>query len=94
MLASSTDVDEEDGSWKLRQVVWITHAGTLIKCSSERARPTIGEHGTSTEFPWTHEGFDGWLRKGQYEDLSLDAPPDEDKTDDELEGLEDDSSAA
>ena len=29
-------------------------------------------------------------RKGQYEDLSMDAPPDEDKTDDEPEGLVDD----
>ena len=38
--------------------------------------------------------LDGWLRTGQYEDLSMDAPPDEDKTDDEPEGLEDDSSAA
>ena len=28
------------------------------------------------------------------EDLSMDAPPDEDKTDDEPEGVEDDSSAA
>ena len=40
------------------------------------------------------EGLDGWLRKGQYEDLSMNAPPDEDKTDDEPEGLEDSSSAA
>ena len=44
--------------------------------------------------PWTHEGFDGWLRKGQNENLSMDAPPDEDETDDEPEGLEDDASAA
>ena len=36
-------------------------------------------------------GMDGCAKK-QYEDLSMDAPPDEDKTDDEPEGLEDDSS--
>ena len=28
--------------------------------------------------PWTHEGLDGWLRKGQDVDLSMDAPPDGD----------------
>ena len=37
--------------------------------------------------------MDGCAR-GQYEDLPTDAPPDEDHTDDEPEGLEDDSSAA
>ena len=50
--------------------------------------------GQAQKLPWTHEGLDGWLRKGQYEDLSMDSPPDEHKTDDEPEGLEDDSSAA
>ena len=49
--------------------------------------------GQAQRLPWTHEGLDVWLRKGQYEDLPMDAPPDEDKTDDEPEGLEDDSSA-
>ena len=44
--------------------------------------------------PWTHEGLDGWLRKRHYADLQTDAPPDENKTDDEPEGLEGDSSAA
>ena len=38
--------------------------------------------------------MDGWLRKGRCEDLSMDTPPDENKTDDEPERLEDDSSAA
>ena len=41
-----------------------------------------------------HQGSDGWLRRGQYEDLPTDAPPEEDKTDDEPEGLDDGSSAA
>ena len=78
----------------------VVHAGTLIKCapeqlrySSERARH-LANMGQAQRLLWTHEGLDVWLRKGQYEDLPMDAPPDEDKTDDELEGLEDDSSAA
>ena len=82
------------------KVVWSTHAGTLIKgaleqlrYSSERARQ-LANMGQAQRLPWTHEGLDGWLRKGQYEDLTTDAPPDEDETDDEPQGLEDDSSAA
>ena len=50
--------------------------------------------GQAQRLPWTHEGLDGWLRKEQFEDLSMDAPPNEHKTGDEPEGLEDDSSAA
>ena len=82
------------------KVVWNTHAGTLIKGAleqlrypSERARQ-LANMGQAQRLSWTHESLDGWLRKGQYEDLTTDAPPDEDETDDELEGLEDDSSAA
>ena len=97
VLATSTEIDEEDGSRKPRKVAWITHAGTLVKCklrcSSERARQ-LANMGQAQRLPWTQEGLDGWLRKGQYEDLSMGGPPDEDKTDDEPEGLEDDSSAA
>ena len=55
VLATSTEIDEEDGSRKPRKVVWITHAGTLIKCapehlrySSERARQ-LANMGTSTK---------------------------------------------
>ena len=100
VLATSTEIDEEDGSRKPRKVVWITHAGTLIKCaleqlrySSDRARQWENM-GQAQRLPWTHEGLDGWLRKGQYEDLPTDDLPDEEQTDDEPEGLEDDSSAA
>ena len=50
--------------------------------------------GQAQRLPWTHKGPYGWLRKGLYEDLLMDAPPDVDKTDDEPEGLEDDSLAA
>ena len=42
--------------------------------------------GQAQLLPWTHEGLDESLRKGQYEDVPTD--------DDETEGLEDDSSAA
>ena len=100
VLATSTEIDEEDGSRKSRKVVWITHAGTLVKCapeklwySSERARQ-LAIMGQARRLPWTREGLDESLRKGQHEDLSMDAPPDEDETDDEPEGLEYDSSAA
>ena len=96
VLATSTEIDEEDGSRKPRKVIWIIHAGTLIKCapdhlwySSERARQ-MANLGQAQRLPWTHEGLDGWLRKGQYENLPRDATPDED----EGEGLEDDASAA
>ena len=74
------------------KVVWNTHAGTLIKgaleqlrYSSERARQ-LANMGQAQRLPWTHEGLDGWLRKGQYGDLTTDAPPDEDETDDKQEG--------
>ena len=70
VLATSTEIDEEDGS-----------------------RKPLENMGQAQRLPWTHEVLHGWLRKGQHEDLSMDAPPDEDKTDDEP-GLEDDSSAA
>ena len=36
--ATSTEIDDEDGSRKPRNVVWITHAGTLIKCAPEQLR--------------------------------------------------------
>ena len=62
-----------------------------LRYSSERARQ-LANMGQAQRLPWTHEGLDGWLRKGQYEDLSTDAPPDEDKTNDDPEGLEDGSS--
>ena len=65
------------------------HAGTLVKCASEQLR-----YSSERARQLANVGQDGWLRKGQYEDLSMDAPPDEDKTDDELEGLDFDSSAA
>ena len=84
VLATSMEIDEEDGSRKPRKVVWITHAGTVIKCapeqlrySSERARQ-LANMGQAQRLPWTHEGLDGWLRKGQNVDLSMDAPPDGD----------------
>ena len=54
----------------------------------------LANMGQAQRLPWNHEGLDGWLRKGQYEVLPTGAPPDEDKTDDEPDGLEDDSSAA
>ena len=89
-----------DESRKQRKVVWIIHAGTLIKCapehlrySSERARQ-LASMGQAQRLPWAHEGLDGWLRKRQYENLPMDATPDEEDTEDEAEGREDDSSAA
>ena len=100
VLATSTEIDEEDESRKPRRVVWIIHAGTLIKCalehwrySSERTRQ-LASMGQAQRLLWTHEGLDGWLRKRQYENLPMDATPDEENTEDEAEGLEDDSSAA
>ena len=85
VLATSTENDEEDGSRKPRKVVWITHAGTLIKCapehlrySSERARQSANM-GQAQRLPWTHEGLDGWLRKGQYESLPITDTPDDHK---------------
>ena len=100
VLATSTEIDEEDGSRKPRKVVWITHAGTLIKCapehlrySSERARQ-LANMGQAQRLPWTHEGLDGWLRKGQYESLPITDTPDDRSTDEDEEGVKDDSSAA
>ena len=100
VLATSTEIDEEDGSRKPRKVVWITHAGTLIKCapehlrySSERARQ-LANMGQAQRLPWTHEGLDGWLRKGQYENLPITDTPDDHHSDDDEEGMKDDSSAA
>ena len=100
LLATRTEIDEEDGSRKPLKVVWIIHAGTRINCapkhlrfSSERARQ-LANMGQAQRLPWTHEGLDGWLRKGQYEHLPMDATPDEEDTEDEAGGLDDDSSAA
>ena len=100
VLATSTEIDEEDGSRNPRKVIWIIHVGTLIKCapehlrySSERARQ-LANMGQAQRLPWTHEGLDGWLRKGQYENSPMDATPDENDTEDKAEGLENDSSAA
>ena len=100
LLATRTEIDEEDGSRKPLKVVWIIHAGTRINCapkhlrfSSERARQ-LANMGQGQRLPWTHEGLDGWLRKGQYEHLPMDATPDEEDTEDEAGGLDDDSSAA
>ena len=50
--------------------------------------------GQAQRLPWTHEGLDGWLRKGQYESLPMIDTPDDDDTDEDDEGLQDDSSAA
>ena len=36
VLATSTESNEEDGSRKPGRMVWITHAGTLIKCTLEQ----------------------------------------------------------
>ena len=100
VLATSTEIDEEDGSRKPRKVVWITHAGTLIKCapehlrySSERARQ-LANMEQAQRLPWTHEGLDGWLQKGQYESLPITDTPDDHDTDEDEEGVKDDSSAA
>ena len=71
VLATRTEIDEEDVYRKPRNVVWITHAGTLIKCaleqlmcSSDRARQ-LANKGQAQRLPWTHEGVDGWLRTGK-----------------------------
>ena len=98
VLETSTEIDEEYGSPKPRKVIWIIHAGNMIKCtpdhlrySSERARQ-LANLGPAQRLPWTHEGLDGWLRKGQYENMPKDATPDD--KEDEAEGLDDDAAAA
>ena len=100
VLATSTEIDEEDGFRKPRKVVWIIYAGTLIKCalehfrySSDRARQ-LANMGQAPRLPWTHEGLDGWLGKGQYESLPMNDTPDDDDTDEGDEELKDESSAA
>ena len=50
--------------------------------------------GQAQRLPWTHEGLDGWLRKGHYESLPITDTPDDRSTDEDEEGLKDDSSAA
>ena len=96
VLPTSTEIDEEDGSRKLRKFIWIIHAGTVIKCPPEHLRYArqVANLGQAQRLPWTHDGLDGCLRKGQYENLPRDATPDEDDTDDEAEGLGDDASTA
>ena len=64
VLATSTEIGEEDGSRKPRKVVWITH-GTLIKCAPEQLRYSSGRArqlanvGQAQKLPWTHEVLDG-----------------------------------
>ena len=96
VLPTSTEIDEEDGSRKPRKFIWIIHAGTVIKCAPEHLRYArqLANLGQAQRLPWTHDGPDGCLRKGQYENLPRDATPDEDDTDDEAEGLGDDASTA
>ena len=50
--------------------------------------------GQAQRLPWTHEGLDGWLRKGQYESLPMIDTPDNHNTDEDEDGVKYDSSAA
>ena len=38
VLTTSTEIDEEDASRKPWKIIWITHAGTLLKCAPEQLR--------------------------------------------------------
>ena len=58
VLATSTEIDEEDASRKPQKIIWIPHAVTLLKCaleqlrySSERARQ-LPNMGHAQRPPW------------------------------------------
>ena len=38
MLATSTEIDSETGDRTPRKVVWIIHAGNLLKCAPEQLK--------------------------------------------------------
>ena len=89
VLATSTEIDSETGDRSPRKVVWIIHAGNILKCapeqlkySSERARQ-LAAMGQPRQLPWTIEGIDEWLNRGQYEDIRVTA--------EELEAADDDA---
>ena len=99
VLATSAEIQIEDGSRKPRKVTWIIHAGMLLKCapehlrySSERAR-RLAAMGHRQKLPWTHEGLHVWLRKRHYDNMAKVMPPGDNGENDERDDLDNTSSA-
>ena len=69
VLETSTEIDEEYGSPKPRKVIWIIHAGNMIKCtpdhlrySSERARQ-LANLGPAQRLTALDSRRFGWMAK-------------------------------
>ena len=102
VLTTSTEIDEEDASRKPWKIIWITYAGTLLKCAPEQLRYSserslqLPNMGHAQRPPWDSRKFRRMAEQRRVSKTSsTDASPNEEDADDDPElEVEDASSAA